>query len=80
VNIDFGEGLSHNAVTQTPDRQSVKPGSRGLSGRNDGHLSPPRASAFGLSPGLGSPGPLGRWVDDDEKTGAHSPVCSPQAA
>jgi hypothetical protein len=21
----------------------------------------PRASAFGLSPGLGSPGPLGRW-------------------
>jgi hypothetical protein len=24
------------------------------------HSSPPRASAFGLGPGLGSPGPLGR--------------------
>src|SRR5436853_2355450 len=26
-------------------------------------ISPPRASACGLSPGLGSPGPLGRWID-----------------
>ena len=37
--------------------------SRGPSGRKDvcAFLSP-RASAFGLSPGLGSPGPLGRFV------------------
>jgi len=34
--------------------------SRGLSGRSPVVISPPRASAFGLSPGLESPDPLGR--------------------
>jgi len=35
-------------------------GSRDLSGRNVFIVPPPRASACGLSPGLESPGPLGR--------------------
>ena len=35
-------------------------GSRDLSGRNVFIVPPPRASASGLSPGLESPGPLGR--------------------
>ena len=34
--------------------------SRGLSGRHDFYPPLPRASACGLSPGLRSPGPLGR--------------------
>src|SRR3954471_13641446 len=38
------------------------PGSRGLSGRLEARAVLPRASAFGLSPGLESPGPLGRFV------------------
>src|SRR5436305_10015039 len=36
--------------------------SRGLSGRLALLRLPPRASAFGLSPGLGSPDPLGRFA------------------
>ena len=39
-------------------------GSRAPSGRNDGGPCLPRASAFGLSPGLRSPGPLGRTEPD----------------
>jgi hypothetical protein len=35
--------------------------SRGLTGRMDDRAFLPRASAFGLSPGLCSPGPLGRF-------------------
>ena len=37
-----------------------RPGYRGLAGRKDVVTWFPRASAFGLSPGLGSAGPLGR--------------------
>jgi len=36
--------------------------SRGLSGRHDFYPPLPRASAFVLSPGLGSHGPLGRFL------------------
>ena len=39
-------------VTQAPVCQSVKPGSRGLSGRQEVVRIGPRASASGLSPGL----------------------------
>ena len=50
-------------VTQALVCRSVKPGfSRPFRPQGWGALFP-RASAFGLSPGLGSPGPLGRWVD-----------------
>jgi hypothetical protein len=44
-----------NRGPQTPGQLS-----RGLSGRTALSISPPRASACGLSPGLRSPGPLGR--------------------
>jgi len=44
-----------NRGPQTPGQQS-----RGLSGRTALSISPPRASAYGLGPGLRSPGPLGR--------------------
>src|SRR5436305_11799730 len=40
----------------------TEPGSRGPSGRNNEVPPFPRASASGLSPGLKSPGPLGRWL------------------
>ena len=46
---------------ENPTRQE---GSRGPSGRNGLSSLPPRASAFGLSPGLRSPGPLGRTEPD----------------
>ena len=46
---------------ENPTRQE---GSRGPSGRNKLSSLPPRASAFGLSPGLRSPGPLGRTEPD----------------
>src|SRR4051794_23857454 len=36
----------------------------------------PRASAFGLSPGLGSPDPLGRTEVDPIRTGIVSPALS----
>jgi hypothetical protein len=44
-------------------------GSRDLSGRNVFIVPPPRASASGLSPGLESPGPLGRWSRSLYKSG-----------
>ena len=47
--------------SREPTRQE---GSRGPSGRNGLSSLPPRASAFGLSPGLRSPGPLGRTEPD----------------
>jgi hypothetical protein len=51
------EGLDQmvSQPPQTPGQQS-----RDLSGRTALSISPPRASACGLSPGLRSPGPLGR--------------------
>jgi hypothetical protein len=60
MDVDFGEGLSHDAVTPAPVCGSVK---RELSRPfrpPGGGARWPRASAFGLSPGLDSPGPLGR--------------------
>ena len=48
----------------------VESGSRGLSGRNDGWGA--LSQGIGLrpqKPWLGSPGPLGRWVDRQKKGG-----------
>jgi len=49
------ENLLRSCGCQTSGQQS-----RSLSGRTALSISPPRASAYDLSPGLRSPGPLGR--------------------
>ena len=51
-------GLGFGLLTRTEDGEQS---SRGPTGRFGLLCFLPRASASGLSPGLGSPGPLGRF-------------------
>src|SRR5947209_17826902 len=59
---------------ESPARQRVGwKALAGLSGRKAFVISPPRASAFGLSPGLRSPGPLGRTGPAAQRLDANFP-------
>jgi hypothetical protein len=60
MDVDFGEGLSHGVGDSSTYRSALS--SQVLAALQAARVCGlcPRASAYGLSPGLGSAGPLGR--------------------
>ena len=59
----LGGGMTMGCGLTGRESCLAEPGSRDLPGRNDWGRVLPRASAFGLSPGLESPDPLGRMQE-----------------